>query len=147
MLTDPPTLSVAEVAAATGFTRQAVHRAIKDGRLRRYLLRDSAGHARLMPEAVVQISRGLLRQRIDTAWPAPPPPAPEPEADPGFIEWTDVAAWGNAQLDCNVFGPPPWTASRWCTLSVVLDQACELATERGPCTPEALAAFEAEDAE
>ena len=142
MPTDPPTLSVAETAAATGFTRQAVHRAVKDGRLSRFLIRDSQGHARLMPEAIGAIRRGLLRQRIDTA-----PPAPEPEADPGFMDWSDVAGWGNAQVDCSVFGAPPWTAEQWSTLALVLDQSCELAVERGPCTPEALAAFEAEAAE
>jgi hypothetical protein len=145
MLTDPPTLSVAEAAAATGFTRQAIHRAVKDGRLSRFLIRDAAGHCRLMPEAVGHIRGGLLRQRIDTAPPAPaaPPPAPEPAADEVF-SWADVADWGNAGLCCEAFGAPPWPADRWATLAVVLDQSCALAAEQGPCTPEALAALRAE---
>jgi hypothetical protein len=81
MPTNPPTLSVAEAAAATGFSRQAIHRAVKDGRLSRFLIRDAAGRCRLMFEAVAQIRGGLIRQRVDTGRPAPPPrPAPEPEA-------------------------------------------------------------------
>jgi hypothetical protein len=143
MLTDPPTLSVAEAAAACGFSRQAVHRAIKDGRLSRFLIRDSAGRARLMPEAVGAIRSGLLRQRIDTARPAPPPPAPEPAADEVF-SWADVASWGNALIDRAAFGLVPWSSTLWVSLSNVLDMACALAAERGPCTPRALAAFEAE---
>jgi hypothetical protein len=140
---DPPTLSVSEVAAATGFSRQAVYRAVRDGRLSRFLIRDDAGHARLMPEAVVQIRRGLLRQRIDTAPPAtPPPPAPEAAAEPP--SWDDVAGWGNALIDRTAFGPAPWSPTMWSSLSYVIEMACELAGEHGAATPEALAAFEAE---
>jgi hypothetical protein len=146
MLTNPPTLSVAEAAAACGFTRQAVHRAIKDGRLSRFLIRDSAGHARLQPEAVGAIRSGLLRQRIDTARPAPPPPppAPEPEAAPEGPTWEQVASWGNQLIDRAAFGLAPWSSTLWVSLSNVLDLAYEQAAERGRCTPEALAAFEAE---
>jgi hypothetical protein len=61
-LTNSPTLSVAEAAAATGFSRQAVHRAIKDGRLSRFVIRDAAGLCRLLPEAIGQIRSGLLRR-------------------------------------------------------------------------------------
>jgi len=145
MLTNPPTLSVAEAAAATGFSRQAVHRAIKDGRLRRFLVRDAAGHCRLMSEAVGAIRSGILRQRIDTAPAAPPPPsAPEPEDDQEGPSWELVASWGNQLIDRRAFGLAPWSSTLWVSLSSVLDLAYEQATERGPCTPEALAAFEAE---
>ena len=142
MLTDPPTLSVAEAAAATGFTRQAVHRAIKDGRLFRFLIRDSQGHARLMPEAVGAIRSGLLRQRIDTAPPAAPAP-PEPVAAVEPPSWDEVAGWGNALIDRNAFGPSPWSATLWASLSNVIEMAWELAGEHGPCTAEALARLEA----
>lgn len=144
MHTNPATLSVAEAAAACGFTRQAVHRAIKDGRLSRFLIRDSAGRARLMPEAVGAIRSGLLRQRIDTAPPQQPPPAPGPAATPDGPTWEQVASWGNALIDRAAFGLEPWSPTLWASLSNVLDMAWELAAERGPCTPAALATFEAE---
>ena len=140
---DPPTLSVAETAAATGFTRQAVHRAVKEGRLSRYLIRDPQGRARLMPEAVSAIRRGLLRQRIDTARPAPPPP--EPAAEPP--SWDEVAGWANALINRSAFGPAPWSAMLWASLSNVIEMADELAADHGPATPEALARFEAEAGE
>ncbi len=148
MLTNPPTLSVAEAAAATGFSRQAVHRAIKDGRLRRFLVRDAAGHCRLMSEAVGAIRSGILRQRIDTAPAAPPSPpapapAPAPPANPAQL-WADIGTWANALLDLGRWGPPPWPPERWATLDIVLDQAEDLAAEHGPCTPELLAQLEQE---
>jgi len=147
MPANPPTLSVAEAAAATGFTRQAIHRAVKDGRLSRFLIRDAAGHCRLMPEAVGAIRGGLLRQRVDTARPAPaPPPTPEPEPDAAAEgpTWEEVASWGNALIDRRAFGLAPGSSTLWVSLSNVLDLAYEQATERGRCTPEALAAFELE---
>ena len=143
MLTDPRTLSVAEAAAATGFTRQAVHRAIKDGRLSRFLIRDSQGHCRLLPEAVGAIRSGLLRQRIDTRPPAPPPP-PAPEAAADRPSWHDVATWGNELIDRNAFGPSPWSPTLWASLSNVIEMAWELASDNGACTPAALAQLESE---
>jgi hypothetical protein len=121
-----------------------VHRAIKDGRLRRFLVRDAAGRARLMPEAVGAIRSGLLRQRIDTAPSQPPAPTHEPAAAPDLPTWKEVAGWGNQLIDRRAFGLAPWSSTLWVSLSEVLDLAWELAAERGPCTPEAFAAFEAE---
>ena len=144
MPTDPPTVSVSEAAAATGFSRQAVHRAIKDGRLSRFLVRDPQGHARLMVEAVGAIRSGLIRQRIDTAPPAPSPAPPELEMADDRPSWDDVAGWGNAMIDRTAFGPSPWSATLWASLSNVLEMAWEVASDNGPCTPAALAAFEAE---
>ena len=141
-MNNPPTLSVSEAAAATGFTSQAVYRAIRDGRLSRYLLRDGAGRARLMPEAVEAIRRGLLRQRVDTAPPPPPAPEPEPEPEPIAAEiWGD---WANALLDLTQWAPPPWSGTRWASLAITADQAYGLAEQYGPCTTETLAMFEAD---
>jgi hypothetical protein len=154
MLTNPPTLSVAEAAAATGFSRQAIHRAVKDGRLSRFLIRDAAGHCRLLPEAVGQIRSGLLRQRIDTARPAPPPPPPPPppapEPEPGDEDGVRGSAWGpwaNELLDLPQWGPPPWPAYLWVTLSIVIDEAVECVGKYGLLTPESLAQFRADTAE
>jgi len=142
-LQNPATLSVSEAAAASGFTRQAVYRAIRDGRLNRYLLRDGAGRARLMAEAVGAIRRGLLRQRVDTA-PMPPPPAPAPEPEREPIPASVWGDWANALLDLTQWAPPPWSGTRWASLAITADQAYALAEQYGPCTPEALARFEAD---
>lgn len=146
----PATLSVAEVALATGFSRQAVHRAVRDGRLNRHLVRDSKGQARLMPEAVQAIRSGLLRLRVDSAAghtpPPPPAPAPAPAPDPQTL-WADIASWANRFVDASAWGPPPWPPEKWATLNAVLDQADDQAAEHGPCTPELLAQLEQEGEE
>jgi len=130
-MSEPGTLSVAEVAAATGFSRVALYRAVKDGRLSRWLVRDDKGHARLMAECVGPIRSGVLRVRAETRRAAP---APEPEPAPELPQpsWLDVAAWANELLDCSAWSAPPWPADRWATLNVVLDQASDLAAEHGP---------------
>jgi hypothetical protein len=146
-MTEARTYSAAEIAAATGFSRQAVHRAVKDGRLARYVLKDGRGHTRLLPEAAAAIRSGLLRLRVDSAAghtpPPPPPPAPAPAPDPQTL-WADVASWANGLIDATAWGPPPWPPERWATLDIVLDQADDLAAEHGPCTPELLAQLEQE---
>jgi hypothetical protein len=135
----PAGLSVAEAATASGFTRQAIYRAIKDGRLGRWLIRDSSGHARLVPEAVKAIRSGVLMPRVDTAAPAPPPaPAPAPP------NWDMMAPWANALLDSSQWGPPPWLACRWATLEIVSGEAEELFLEHGEFTAEKFAALEDE---
>ena len=123
----PETLSVAEAAAASGFTRQALYRAIKDGRLTRWLIRDARGCARLVPEAVRAIrSGGVLTLRVDTAAPAPSPaPAPAPP------NWDVMAPWANSLLSPEHWGPPPWPACRWATLETVIREAEELAVAHG----------------
>lgn len=131
---EPTTLAVAEVALDTGFTRQSVYRAIKDGRLSRWLVRDEKGHARLVPEAVTAIrSGGVLTLRVDTAPPAPSP-APTP---PG---WDVMAPWANAMLASDQWGPPPWPADRWTTLEAVIREAME----RGCATHDAVLALSEE---
>ena len=81
---------MAEVATLTGFARQTVYRAIKDGRLNRWLIRDAEGQARLVPDGVTAIRRGVIRPRIDSQpRPAPAPaPAPEPPADDPGEFWS-----------------------------------------------------------
>jgi hypothetical protein len=124
----PATLSVSEVALATGFTRQAVYRAIRDGRLNRHLVRDSKGQARLLPEALQAIRSGLLRLRVDSAAGHAPPPSPAPAAAPPAEVW---APWANALLDCGHWGPPPWEPTRWRTLAVVAAEAETLVAQFG----------------
>jgi AcrR family transcriptional regulator len=135
----PATLSVAEVAAASGFTRQAIYRAIKDGRLGRWLIRDSRGRARLVPEAVKAIrSGGILSLRVDTAAPALPP-APSPPS------WDVMASWANALLCPEHWGPPPWPPDRWLTLEGVIDEAEELAIAHGDYSAAVMAALADEE--
>jgi hypothetical protein len=141
---DSPTLSVAEVALATAFSRMTIYRAVRDGRLNRWLIRDAKGQARLMPEAVTAIRRGLIRPRIDSA-PAPAPtPEPEYQAGTPADAWADCASWANALLDVAQWGPPPWPADRWATLDATLDMADSLAAEHGAYSPELMAQLEAE---
>ena len=130
---------MAEVAAATGFTRQAVYRAVRDGRLSRYVVKDGKGHTRLLPEAVAAIRSGMLRLRVDTHQ----PPAPAPAANPGEL-WGSVAAWANALLDLPSWGPPPWTGDQWATLSAVIEQADDLEAEHGVFSAELLAQLDAQ---
>jgi len=132
------TLSVAEVALASGFARQSIHRAIRDGRLNRWLIRDSKGRARLAAEVVVAIRQGgLLGLRVDTKQPAPaPPPVAAPAPVAALPSWGLMAPWANAQLAVEAWNPPPWTAEQWLTLEVVTQQAEELAIELGEWTPE-----------
>jgi hypothetical protein len=131
---EPATVSVAEAALATGFTRQSIYRAIRDGRLNRHLVRDSKGQARLMPEALTAIRSGLLRLRADSAAghtpTTAPAPAPAPAPDPQTL-WANIATWANELLDTASWGPPPWTGDQWSTLAVVLEQADDLEAEHG----------------
>lgn len=134
---EPATLSVSEAAAGSGFSRQAIYRAIRDGRLNRYLVRDSRGQARLMPEALQAIRSGLLRLRADSAAGHTPAavPAPSPEV------W---APWANALLDCSQWGPPPWEPTRWRTLEVVISEAQALHQQLGAFDAETWAELVAE---
>ena len=118
---------MAEAAAATGYARQSIYRAIRDGRLNRHLVRDSKGQARLMPEALTAIRSGLLRLRADSAAGHVPGPAPAPPAD----VWANIASWGNALLDAASWGPPPWTGDQWSTLAAILEEADDLECEHG----------------
>jgi hypothetical protein len=130
----PATLSVSEVAQASGYARQSVYRAIRDGRLNRYLVRDGAGRARLMPEALTAIRSGLLRLRADSAAGHTPPPAPAPAPAPApdpKVLWANIASWANQLLDTASWGPPPWTGEQWSTLAAVLEQADDLECEHG----------------
>jgi hypothetical protein len=61
---DTGSFSVAEVATLTGFVRQTVYRAIKDGRLNRWLIRDAEGQARLAPDGVTAIRRAVCAATI-----------------------------------------------------------------------------------
>jgi excisionase family DNA binding protein len=145
---DSRTLSVGEVATLTGFARQTIYRAIKDGRMNRWLIRDDKGQARLLPDAVAAIRCGVIRPRVDSKpRPAPTPapePAPEQQAgDPAEL-WADTASWANALLDFAEWGPPQWPADQWATLDAVLDQADDLAAEHGSYSPELLASLQAD---
>jgi hypothetical protein len=140
---EPRTLSVAEAAAATGYARQSIYRAIRDGRLNRHLVRDSKGQARLMPEALTAIRSGLLRLRADSAagHTPPPPPAPAPAPAPGEV-WANIASWANQLLDTASWGPPPWTGDQWSTLAAVLEEADDLEAEHGAYRPGVLEQLE-----
>jgi hypothetical protein len=143
-MSEARTFSVAEVAESTGFARQSLHRAVRDGRLSRYVVRDEKGRIRLLPEAASAIRSGMLRLRVDTA--APPAPAPAP-AEPEFDSrqaWSDIASWANALIDVAAWGPPPWSGEQWATLDLLIDQADDLAAEHGGQTPELLASLQAE---
>ena len=134
---EPRTFSVAEMAAATGYARQSVSRAVRDGRLNRWLVRDSKGHARLMPEAATAIRSGVLRLRVDSkAANLPPPPAPDSAPAPSAELW---APWANGLLDLTQWSPPPWDATRWRTLLVVAAEAEGLAQQWGEFDSEILA--------
>jgi len=136
-MTEERSFSVAEVAAATGFTRQAVHRAVADGRLARYVVKDGRGHTRLLPEAAAAIRSGVLRLRADSAagHTPPPPPAPAPAPAPPADVWANIATWANQLLDTASWGPPPWTGEQWSTLAAVLEQADDLEAEHGAYRP------------
>jgi hypothetical protein len=134
---EPATLSVAEVALATGFSRQAVHRAVRDGRLNRHLIRDAKGRARLVPESVAAIRSGLLRLRADSAAGHMPAAVPAPSAE----VW---ALWANALLDCSQWGPPPWEPTRWRTLEIVISEAQALVGQFGAFDAEVWAELVAE---
>lgn len=100
-MSDTGSFSVAEAATLTGFARQTIYRAVRDGRLNRWLIRDDKGQARLSPDGVTAIRCGVIRSRVDSKprpEPAPAPtPAPEPEPpadepDPAFwSEWGRIA--------------------------------------------------------
>jgi hypothetical protein len=124
---------VAEAAAATGYARQSIYRAIRDGRLNRHLVRDSKGQARLMPEALTAIRSGLLRLRADSAAGQTPPPAsaPAPAPAPAADVWANIASWANQLLDIASWGAPPWTGEQWSTLAAILEQADDLECEHG----------------
>jgi len=125
-MTAARTFSVAEIARATGFSRQSIHRAIRDGRLSRYLIRDQAGRARLMPEAAAAIRAGVIRPRVDTKKPTTLP-APN---------WATIASWANRVLDGPTWSPPPWRGDLWSSLQFALETGTELAAKHGPCTDE-----------
>jgi len=143
-MSDTETLSVAEVSTLTGFSRMTIYRAVRDGRLNRWLTHDDKGQARLLPDAAVAIRRGVIRRRIDSQPRPAPAPAPEPQAGSPADAWADCASWANAFLDVDLWGPPPWPADRWATLDAVLDQADELAAEHGSYTAEVFARLETE---
>ncbi len=137
-----------EVATLTGFARQTIYRAVRDGRLNRWLIRDDKGQARLSPDGVTAIRCGVIRPRIDSKpRPAPTPtPVPDPRYQAGNPAelWADIASWGNVLLDVERWGPPPWSADKWATLDAVLDMADNLAAEHGGYTPELMAMLQAE---
>ena len=150
---EPATVSVAEAALATGFTRQSIYRAIRDGRLNRHLIRDSKGRARLMPEALTAIRSGLLRLRADSGAGQAPAVDAEPSADVWAADasavgerWEATAAppadlwapWANALLDCSLWTPPPWNPTRWRTLAIVAAEAEALALQWGEFDAEIL---------
>ena len=87
-MSDTGSFSVAEVATLTGFARQSIYRAIKDGRLNRWLIRDAEGQARLSPDGVTAIRRGAIRPRIDSQPRPTPAPVPEPQADEPDEFWS-----------------------------------------------------------
>ena len=128
-MTAARTFSVAEVAQATGFSRQALYRAIKDGRLNRWLIRDVAGRARLTAEAVAAIHSGVLRPRIDSKPEVFKPVAKAPAITPKL---DDVASWANALLLLPKWTAPPWDGKQWRTLAIVEAQAEDFAAEHGP---------------
>jgi hypothetical protein len=130
---EPATLSVAEVALATGFSRQAVHRAVRDGRLNRHLIRDAKGRARLVPEAVTAIRSGLLRLRADSAaghTPAPPPARDEDETPLA----AELAFWVEHGRIADPEAPPLSTDAFWgevaAMLSGLMDEQYDGATVR-----------------
>ena len=127
-MTAARTFSVAEVAQGTGFSRQAIYRAIKDGRLNRWLIRDSGGRARLTGEAVAAIHSGILRPRVDSKPEVFKPAAKAPAITPTL---DDIAGWANALL-LLPWNPPPWNGIQWRTLAIVEAQAEEFAAEHGP---------------
>jgi len=52
-----------------------------------------------------------------------------PELGPSGPDWALVAELANGSLDCSAWGPPPWSADQWATLSVVLELAQEAAAD------------------
>jgi hypothetical protein len=143
-MSDTETLSVAEVSALTGFSRMTIYRAVRDGRLNRWLIRDDKGQARLSPDAAVAIRRGVIRRRIDSQPKPAPAPVPEPQAENPVNPWVDIASWANQLIDVAQWGPPPWPADKWATLEFVLDMADNLAAEHGSYTAELFAKLQAE---
>jgi len=141
-MSDTETLSVAEVSALTGFSRMTIYRAVRDGRLNRWLTRDDKGQVRLLPDAAVAIRRGVIRRRIDSQ--PKPAPVPEPQAENPVNPWVDIASWANQLIDVDQWGPPPWPADKWATLEFVLDMADNLAAEHGSYTAEVFARLQAE---
>ncbi len=139
---------MAEAATLTGFARQTIYRAVRDGRLNRWLIRDDKGQARLSPDGVTAIRRGVIRPRVDSKpRPAPPPtPVPDPRYQAGNPAelWADNASWANALLDVERWGPPPWSADQWATLDAVMDMADNLAAEHGGYSAELMARLQAE---
>jgi hypothetical protein len=129
-MTAARTYSVSEIAEATGFSVNSVYRAIRDGRLVRFLVRDAGGRARLMPEAARAIRSGVLRPRSDSRPEAfAPAAAPAPAIQPDLEE---VASWANALLLLPQWSAPPWDGKQWRTLAIVAAQAEDFAAEYGP---------------
>jgi hypothetical protein len=124
-------LTVSELSRQSGISRQSVYRAIRDGRLSRYLITAPDGRRLLEPEALEFCTNGGIRGRRDSPW----------------MQWSDapavpdgprlehVAGWGNALIDAAAWGPPPWTVEQWQSLRVVLEQAIDLAGSYGPFDP------------
>lgn len=134
--------TISEVSRASGVSRMTLYRAIKDGRLNRYLARNAGGAYRLTGEVMDFIRGGGIRARIDSPWVQTKgelrPPLAEVKAAPPDVLVTE---WANALL-ADTFGPPPWPPHLWSTLRWAWDEASELAALHGAFDP---AVLEAED--
>jgi AcrR family transcriptional regulator len=136
---DPGGYSISEISRASGVSRTTLYRAIADGRLNPYLVRNEAGQLRLLATVLDAIRGGLIRPRIDSPW-----VKPEGKPKPPVLTHELVAGWANGLIDPDLWGPPPWPGERWHTLLVTWNQAMDLATEHGKFDAELWAQLEAE---
>lgn len=115
-----PAITRAELSRRLGVSRAAVTLAIKDGRLEPALLPDGKVDAALGVELFRATSRRAVVEELPVA---------------------DAAAWANALLDVECWGPPPWSRAQWVDLAHVLEFATALAAEGRVYSPAALHAL------
>lgn len=133
-----PVVSFSEASRCTGISRVQLSRMAERGDLADFL-RGRNGSVRLVElTGLLEHCKGACRLRADSRWQGM---KREPVQQPA-TDWPAVAEWCNALLSPGDWGPPPWPADRWATLSVVLEVAGDLVAQGTQCTPETLAAME-----
>ncbi len=129
-------VTISEASRQTGISRMQIYRLRDRGALKGWL-KPGPGRADLIElEGLREHCLGRIQLRVDSMHGKPAPaslPAP-------VVPLEAVAAWANAQLAIDSWGPPPWNATRWATLLNVFELAEVLVAKHGPLTPELEAA-------
>ena len=126
-------VSITDAAAALGFrSRSTLYRLLDQGLLKDWEREGPRGQRWLELEGLQSRVQKFIRLQINS--PKGKTEPLEQEVDLRELTgggsdasrfWQQVAPVANGFLDVSCWGPPPWSADRWVTLSHVLEMAVE----------------------